>query len=126
MKLTETEKYMLAGASGVAAERLSEYYARKYVGMPLWAFFAVSFGIYFGTHAIGSGISKWIDPEHGVKRYRETSDEIYQQFNLVRQITDPVSSRTDQTSLMTKAGIVLDAFADTLGNPFGWDPLPGF
>ena len=43
MKLTETEKYMLAGAAGVAAERISEYYARKYVGMPLWAFFLTGF-----------------------------------------------------------------------------------
>ena len=84
MKLTETEKYMLAGAAGVAAERISEYYARKYVGMPLWAFFLTGFGIYFGTHAIGTGISKWIDPKKGVQRYRDTSDELYQLFNIPR------------------------------------------
>ena len=47
MKLTQTEKYMLAGASGLVAERLTDAFARKHIGMPFWAFAATSLGISF-------------------------------------------------------------------------------
>ncbi len=123
MTLTDTEKFMLAGASGLVAEALADSYSRKYIGMPLRVFAAISFGIYFGTHAIGTAVSHRIDPQHGAKRYRETSDEIYQQFNVVRQVTNPVGSSNDRTILLTKAIIVGQQLG--LHHASGRSPVPG-
>ena len=50
MSLTETEKYMLAGAGGLVAERLADYYARKTFTMPIWALTAVTLGTVSYTH----------------------------------------------------------------------------
>ena len=123
MSLTDTEKFMLAGASGLVAERLADHYARKIVSMPIWAFSAITFGIYFGSHAIGTSLSHRIDSDHGAKRYRETSNEMYQQLNVVRQVTDPGASANDRTILLTKAIIVGQQLVAHSGS--GRSPVPG-
>ena len=123
MSLTETEKYMLAGAGGLVAERLADHYARKALSMPIWAFTAVTLGIYFGTHAIGTAVSHYIDPQHGQRRFRDTSNEIYQQMNLARQISDPIASSTDRTILLTKGITVGQQLVKHSGA--GRSPTPG-
>lgn len=123
MSLTDTEKYMLAGASGLIAERIADHYSRKALTMPIWAFTAITLGIYFGTHAIGTAVSHKIDSKHGARRYRETSNEIYQQLNLARQITNPSAASTDRTILVTKLAITGQQFRKHSGS--GRTPVPG-
>ena len=99
---------MLAGASGLVAERLTDHLARKHIGMPIWAFAASSFGLYFVSHAVGIGISHSIDPKHGSRRYRETSDEIYQQFNIPSQLSG-TERYHDRVNLLTKGITIVQA-----------------
>lgn len=99
MTLTETEKYMLAGATGVVAERITDAASRKYLQMPFYAFVALAVGTYFTSHAAGIIISNQIDPQKGKQRYRETSDLIY------RSVT-PGFSGTERVDLLTRAILV--------------------
>ncbi len=98
-ELTDTEQFMLAGATGVIAERLTDHYSRKYVKMPFYAFVALVTGAYVTTHAVGIIIANQIDRDKGKQRYRDTSDLIYRAFT-------PGFSNTERADLLTRGILV--------------------
>ena len=120
-QLSEFELFLFGSALGMGVERKTQAIARKYLGYSLAELTILTLGIGMAGYYTGISLSYMIDGSEGVYNFRETVDDIV--MAPARMLS---GDTTADDVLMYKAGIVLDAVADTLGNPLGWDPLPNF